>query len=135
MAVRMLLVLLTLTGLVPAGECTCASARHATEFDRGGERHPVALPPSADPAGGDHDHDDSHPIHHHPTCPALDAQLGLPVALAPAPFGVPAPSDSALAVWGMGSPDPSASRCRSPSTSSPSTRTLPLYLSQSALQI
>ena len=128
MAVRMLLVLLTLTGLVPAGECTCASAHHhETDVDS------VASSPFVDLT--DHDHDDSHPIHHHPTCPALDAQLGLLVALAPAPFSVPAPSDSAFAVWGVRPPDSSASRCRSRSTSSPSARALPLYLSQSALQI
>ena len=130
MAVRMLLVLLTLTGLVPAGECMCASAHHASDSDTGGEQYPVTLSPL-----GDHDHDDSYPIHHHPTCPTLNPQLGPPVAIAPTPIGVPAPFDLALAVWGLWPPEPSVTRCHTRSTSSPSARTLPLYLTQSALQI
>ena len=128
MAVRLLLVLLTLTGLVPAGECTCASAhRHETDGDS------VAVSPFADLA--DHDHDDSHPIHHHPSCPALDARLGLPVALAPAPSGATVPLHHALAAWCSWSPEQTPSRCCLRLTSRPGARALPLYLSQLTLRI
>jgi len=130
MAIRMLLVLLTLTGPAPAAECTCASAHHATDSHQGDEPEPVAFV-----VQGAHGHDDSHPIHHHPTCPAINPQLGPPVALVPAPFSVPVPSDAAFVVWGMGSPDPSSLCCCIRLPSHPSARALPLYLSQSALQI
>ena len=130
MVVRMLLVLLTLTGLVPAGDCMCASAHHASDSDTSGELDSVTLSPI-----GDHDHDDSHPIHHHPTCPALNPQLGPPVALAPVPFSSPAPPDCALTVWGSWSVEPSPLSCRIHSVSRPSAPALPLYLSQSTLQI
>ena len=127
MVVRMLLVLLMSVGLVPAGDCMCASAHHAADVES------VAISTFADLAT--HDHDDDHPVHHHPTCPAINPRLDLPVALAPVPFSVPGSADATLAVWGSWSPEPLPLRCRSRSTSSPSARALPLYLSQSALQI
>ncbi len=128
MAVRMLLVLLTLTGLVPVGECTCASAHHhETDVDS------VAISPFVDLS--DHDHDDSHPIHHHPNCPEVRARLGLLIALAPIPLSTLLPSDCAPTNWGLRSPELTVTDCCVWFICNPSARALPLYLLQLTLRI
>lgn len=135
MAVRMLLVLLTLTGLVPAGDCACAacvSARRAAAA-RADADHVDAGLVSGCPA--EHDHDDSHPIHHHSDCPALGARFDLLPSFAPAPFSGSDLADVALAAWGSWSSEQTVTRRCIRSPSRPSARALPLYLSQSALQV
>jgi hypothetical protein len=156
MLVRSLLVLLMLTGPMPVRECTCATATKPTSpptfaphnEDGWGHGHthckastncsPLQAFQATEfavksPVNDSHNH--SHPVQHHPDCPAITPGVAAVQAVSPTVPVIPVESDGghSTVVKRFDTLTPAHSGRRF--ISRPAARPIPLYLSLLTLQI